>query len=94
MSNNEKGITLEELEKEILKKAREDKDFKIKLFDNPKETLEQFGVKILVTRVSDAVKTLELYCNNATQMQRQSIMRLSFRLKMGECSMNGTTSQF
>jgi hypothetical protein len=46
MNDNEKAIPKDEVVKEILKKGSEDKDFKKMLFDNPKEALEQFGVKM------------------------------------------------
>lgn len=44
MSEKKKTIIRDEVVAEILKKAREDKDFKKKLFDNPQEALGEFGV--------------------------------------------------
>lgn len=41
-----KIITREELEKEVLKKAGGDKDFKKALVDNPKETIRRLGVQV------------------------------------------------
>ena len=46
MTENEKTMTREELEKKIIKKAQSDKDFKQALLDNPKETLGQLGVQV------------------------------------------------
>lgn len=47
MSENEKKpMTREELEKEIIKKAQSDKDFKKTLVDNPKKALGQLGVHV------------------------------------------------
>ncbi len=46
MSINEKTFIKDEVVLEILKKAREDIDFKKQLFDNPQEALAQFGIKI------------------------------------------------
>ena len=46
MSKSEKTMTREELEKEIIKKAQSDKDFKKALVDNPKEALGQLGVQV------------------------------------------------
>ncbi len=47
MSENEKKpIPREELEKEIIKKAQSDKDFKKALADNPKKALGQLGVQV------------------------------------------------
>lgn len=45
MSEDKKRMTREELEKEIIKKAREDESFKKALMDNPKEALGQLGVE-------------------------------------------------
>ncbi len=44
MSKKEKNIPQDEVVQEILKKAREDNDFKKMLCDNPQEALGQFGV--------------------------------------------------
>lgn len=44
MSKNEKTFIRDEVVREILKKARADKDFKKELFDNPQGALGQFGV--------------------------------------------------
>ena len=44
--NKKKPLTREELEKEIIKKAQSDKDFKKVLVDNPKETLGKLGVQV------------------------------------------------
>lgn len=44
MSEKKKTIARDEVVAEILKKARADKAFKKKLFDNPQEALGQFGV--------------------------------------------------
>ena len=47
MTENEKSLTVEGLEKEeIIEKAQSDKDFKKALVDNPKETLGQLGVQV------------------------------------------------
>jgi hypothetical protein len=46
MSKNENSIIQEEVVKEILKKARDDKAFKKMLFDNPQEALGQFDIQI------------------------------------------------
>ena len=43
-SDNKNTFPKDEVVQEILKKAREDKDFKKMLCDNPKEALGQFGV--------------------------------------------------
>ncbi len=44
MSKIEKTFIPDEVVTEILEKAREDKDYKNMLFNNPKEALGQFGV--------------------------------------------------
>ena len=44
--NKKKPLTREELEKEIIKKAQSDKDFKKALVDNPKGTLGKLGVQV------------------------------------------------
>ncbi|TGE35734.1 NHLP leader peptide family natural product precursor [Desulfosporosinus fructosivorans] len=47
MSKNKKTMTREELEKEIIKKAQADKDFKETLVANPKETSKtQLGLQV------------------------------------------------
>ena len=47
MSDSEKKpMTREEFEKEIIKKAREDKEFKKTLVENSKEALGQLGVQV------------------------------------------------
>jgi len=46
MSENPKLISREEFEKVIVKKAREDEDFKRALLEKPHEAIAQFGVQI------------------------------------------------
>ena len=46
MTENQRSMDCEGLEKEIIEKAQSDKDFKKALLDNPKETLIQIGVQV------------------------------------------------
>jgi hypothetical protein len=46
MSENQKFVIREEFKKEIVKKAREDKDFKKALMENPVEAIAQVGVQV------------------------------------------------
>ncbi len=46
MSEQQKPLTREELEKEIIKKAQSDNNFKKFLMEKPHEAIAQFGVQV------------------------------------------------
>jgi hypothetical protein len=46
MSGHQKPLTREELEKEIIKKAQSDDNFKKSLLEKPHEAIAQFGVQV------------------------------------------------
>lgn len=46
MGKFQKLLTREELEKEIIKKAQADENFKKSLMEKPHETIAQFGVRV------------------------------------------------
>ncbi len=52
MSEKENTVAREKLAKKIIKKAREDQDFKKVLLENPSEALGPFGVEIPDSLVS------------------------------------------
>ncbi|MCL6560657.1 MAG: NHLP leader peptide family RiPP precursor [Firmicutes bacterium] len=46
MGENEKTMSRQKLEEQIIKRAQSDRDFKKTLLDKPKETLRQLGVQV------------------------------------------------
>lgn len=64
MNENNKNMTREEFQNEIIKKARSDKDFKKALVDNPQKALGQLGVllpeDVEVKVVEESAKVLYL----------------------------------